>query len=128
MDVSHLIGMILFLPNDDKARIRAALNAEAVGIGNVDVLDIPLGDNDANAATVRDYFKALLQTLWREGEGFSGKRPFGNSGWQYDFDDALVRSGKVHGSAGSDDERAEIVDDAGREAADELISAAIEAL
>ena len=32
--------------------------------------------------TVKDYLKTLLHTLWDEEDGFSGKRPFGNSGWQ----------------------------------------------
>lgn len=127
MDVGDLITMIMTLPADDKARIRAALNTEAVGIGRVDILDLPLGDNDADAATVRDYFKAQLLTLWSEGERFSGKRPFGNSGWQCDLDDALIRAGKVKGTAGTDDEVGE-VDDTERETADALIMGAIRAL
>ena len=49
------------------------------------------GDN----LTCREYLCALLKTLWREGEGFSGKRPFGNSGWDYDLIDALVSGGCV---------------------------------
>jgi hypothetical protein len=39
--------------------------------------DSDAGDN----ITIRDYLRILLETLWEEGEGFSGKRPFGNSGW-----------------------------------------------
>ena len=127
MDVSDLIKMVMSLPSDDRARIRAALNTDAVGIGALGVLDIPLGDNDADAATVRDYFKAQLKTLWSEGESFSGKRPFGNSGWEYDLDDALVRAGKVNGTASSEDERAQI-DDADRDTANAMIFAAIDAL
>lgn len=57
------------------------------------VLDCPMGPNDANAETVRDYLKALLLKVWVQGEGFSGKRPFGNSGWEYDVTDALVEAG-----------------------------------
>lgn len=113
MTVDDLIRMIVMLPDEDKARIRATLNTEAIGVARLDVLDVPLGDNDADAATVRDYFKAQLRTLWQEGEGFSGKRPFGNSGWEYDLNEALVRSGKVSGQldgeGGADpDDQAEV--------------------
>lgn len=48
----------------------------------INILDILMGENDAGALTVRDYLKALLRRLWLEQEGFSGKRPFGNSGWE----------------------------------------------
>lgn len=51
-----------------------------------EVLNIKLdGENDAGAETVRDYLKALLAALWNEGEGFSGKRPLGNSGWEHEL-------------------------------------------
>lgn len=54
-----------------------------------DVLALPMPDNDAGAATVREYLQALLLVLWMEEEGFSGKRPFGNSGWQGELENAL---------------------------------------
>jgi hypothetical protein len=44
------------------------------------------GDN----LTCREYLCALLEVLWDEGESFSGKRPFGNSGWDGDILDALA--------------------------------------
>ena len=47
--------------------------------------------------TIKEYLKALLRTLWQEGEGFSGKRPFGNSGWQYDLYTPLIQHGLVSG-------------------------------
>jgi len=53
------------------------------------ILSIEMVDNDANADTIRDYLKVLLSTLWEEGESFSGKRPFGNSGWEYELLDTL---------------------------------------
>jgi len=56
----------------------------------------------AQEVTVRDYFKALLATLWVEEEGFSGKRPFGNSGWKQDIARELVRLKKVGGTIGMD--------------------------
>ena len=65
---------------------------------NEQILDIPMGDNDAGAATIRDYLIKLLRTLWSEEEGFSGKRPFGNSGWQQEVMVAMVRAGAIKGS------------------------------
>lgn len=46
-----------------------------------EILDLPMDkeENDAQASSVRGYLKTLLKTLWEEGEGFSGKRPLGNS-------------------------------------------------
>jgi hypothetical protein len=47
--------------------------------------------------TLRDFFKELAVKVWEEGEGFSGKRPFGNSGWEYPVYRALIESGSVPG-------------------------------
>lgn len=53
-------------------------------------------DSDAGAQlTVREYFKELLTELWTEKEGFSGKRPFGNSCWEYEVHTALAKEGFV---------------------------------
>lgn len=62
------------------------------------VLNAPMQPNDAGASTIREYLIALLSALWAEGEGFSGKRPFGNSGWEYDVYLALVNAGLIKGS------------------------------
>ena len=63
------------------------------------VLDTALDpDNDAGAGTVRDYLTKLLLTLWDEGEGFSGKRPLGNSGWEGDLIGPLIRDGLIDGA------------------------------
>ena len=61
------------------------------------VLTLPMQDNDAEAATIREYLVALLRQLWAEGEGFSGKRPFGNSGWEWDMYPPLIKAGLVAG-------------------------------
>lgn len=63
----------------------------------INILDILMDDNDADALTVRDYLKALLRQLWIEGEGFSGKRPFGNSAWEYELYYPLVKAGVIQG-------------------------------
>ncbi len=75
------------------------------------ILDLELERNDAKAKTVRDYFKALLKRLLTEEEGFSGKRPFGNSGWTRDLQVPLIKAGIVKGSL-DDDGYIETVDDA----------------
>ena len=50
------------------------------------------------AITVKEYFKRLLYTLWEEEAWFSGKRPFGNSGWQLDIIYVLLEEGYISGS------------------------------
>jgi hypothetical protein len=90
----------------------------------MNVLDCPMGRNDAKAATVKDYLKALLTRLWGEGEGFSGKRPFGNSGWEYDVYQALVANGLVTGTLDEDG----YVNEFDEAAANKLILEAIEGL
>ena len=65
---------------------------------NIDYAKIPMGKNDIGAKTIGEYFEQLLLTLWDEQEGFSGKRPFGNSGWEYDVYASLISAGVVDGS------------------------------
>lgn len=67
-----------------------------------EILDLPMGENDAGANNIREYLKALLMTLWEKEEGFSGKRPFGNSGWQNEIMTALVKGGAVPGKLDAD--------------------------
>ena len=63
---------------------------------------------DFEGYTIRKYLTELLVTLWSEGEGFSGKRPFGNSGWQWDVYVPLVRAGLISGEI--DKQYDEVVD------------------
>lgn len=69
----------------------------------IKALDLPIPENDADAPTVRQYFKELLIALLIEEEGFSGKRPFGNSGWQYDFMEPLEQAGFISPNAGHEE-------------------------
>ena len=73
---------------------------------NVDfteILNTPMPEgNDANAETVGDYLIALLSALWTNGSEFSGKRPFGNSGWKGDIEKALIMSNHVSGQFDED--------------------------
>ncbi len=52
--------------------------------------------------TIREYLELLLLTLWDDQEGFSGKRPFGNSGWEYDLYQPLVKGGFIDGELDSE--------------------------
>jgi hypothetical protein len=88
------------------------------------LLDLPLPENDSGASTVRGYLVALLATLWREQEGFSGKRPFGNSDWQYDIYVGMIKAGIVGGQIDEDG----YVEQADVATADKLILAAIQSL
>lgn len=90
----------------------------------MNLIDIPMEENDAEAKTIGEYLKKLFCTLWGEGEGFSGKRPFGNSGWQHDVYAALIKASVVDGGL---DEYG-CVDDIDYEQADNMIIKAIEDL
>lgn len=48
--------------------------------------------------TIRSYLELLLITLFKEGESFSGKRPFGDSCWEYELYDPLAKAGLVRGT------------------------------
>lgn len=66
------------------------------------ILDTPLPDNDAGAATVREYLTELLATLWQEEECFSAKRPFGEGGWQHEIYAPLIKAGLIAGTLTED--------------------------
>lgn len=89
-----------------------------------DVLDCPMRDNDAGADTVRTYLVALLSEVWRHRECFGGKRPFGNSGWQYELYTALAQRGYITGEFDEDG----YLDDVDSDAGDRLIADAIQYL
>lgn len=61
--------------------------------------------------TIRGYFKAMLDKLWEQGEGFSGKRPFGNSGWEADLQRPLVLAGVIDGTIAIYNEDTRMYDD-----------------
>jgi len=91
-----------------------------------EILDCPMDPktNDAQASTVREYLAALLAELWKAGEGFSGKRPFGNSGWEWEVYTALVREELVPGVIDDDG----YLDEVDQDAADRVVREAITTL
>lgn len=61
-------------------------------------LDLEIYSTDLDQEiTLREYFKKLLTQLWIDEESFNGKRPFGNSGWQYDVYTSLIKHGLIPG-------------------------------
>jgi hypothetical protein len=63
------------------------------------LLSLPLQQpNDARVKTIREYLQKLLTKVLEEGESFSGKRPFGNSGWHYELYFPLVQANLVKGT------------------------------
>lgn len=67
-----------------------------------EILDFAYRFEDAEANSLREYFQNLLFQLWLKGEGFSGKRPFGNSGWKYDIAQCLVAQNVLVGFTDGD--------------------------
>ena len=67
------------------------------------VLNARIEEEDSGATSLREYFKLMLQAVFDEDEGFSGKRPFGNSGWQHGLAIQLVKAGVLDGKLLTDD-------------------------
>lgn len=93
----------------------------------MNILDIPMNPNknEAGASSIRGYLKNLLLCMWDDPEAFSGKRPFGNSGWEYELYSALIVAGIVKGTL---DEEGYIEQFQDRVLADQLITDAIKNL
>lgn len=88
-------------------------------------LDVQFYSDDlAQDITIREYLKALLETLWIEDEGFSGKRPLGNSGWKYQIYAALIKYGFIPGDLDEDG----YVDNVDTKTADEFVLKLISSL
>lgn len=68
----------------------------------ISAYDVRFDSDAGNGLTVREYLKKILLAVWDDGESFSGKRPFGNSGWEYDIYSALIKSGHIQGELDED--------------------------
>ena len=85
---------------------------------NKKVLDLKVDNSDFNKdLTIRGYLHLLLTVMWDQKVGFSGKRPFGNSGWEYDLYFPLVKNNIVGGRL---DEHG-FLEDVDEEKADQII-------
>jgi hypothetical protein len=63
--------------------------------GLLDALEVRFDSDAGDDLTVRDYLRTLLMTVWDEQESFSGKRPFGNSGWEFEVMMPLAKAGFI---------------------------------
>ena len=70
----------------------------------LEALEVRFDSDAGDNITVRDYLRILLSTLWSEKEGFSGKRPFGNSSWDFELCEPLVKGGFIPGTFNEDGE------------------------
>jgi hypothetical protein len=61
-----------------------------------DILDTPMVDNDADAETLGEFLGLILMRVWQQQDGFSGKRPFGNSGWTWYVYESLAAAGEIN--------------------------------
>jgi hypothetical protein len=107
--------------------MRSIVKTIIVDNGAQAALKLPLGEqgeHDSGCTTVREYLRELLRKVWTEGGGFSGGHPFGNSGWEYDLYEPLVRAGLI---AGKTDEDGYVIS-CDRAAGDALIAQAIEVM
>lgn len=85
------------------------------------VLALPMRPNDSGADTIRGY-------LVRLGDGFSGKRPFGNSSWGFDLYRPLIAANAIGGTLDPDEGFIEDLPDEARREGVALIAAAVRAL
>lgn len=69
----------------------------------LNVLELRFNSDAGKNLTIREYLYKLLATLWVEQEGFSGKRPFGNSGWEDDIYKVLIKNKILKGKLDSDE-------------------------
>lgn len=114
--IAYLIKRTLISDFPDKV-FRTEPSAE-------EILNLKLGYNDAHASTVREFMRKLLVKMWDEGEGFSGKKPFGNSGWEQPITLAMIRAKLINGEIDEDG----FIKTMDRSASERLIRKAINAL
>lgn len=91
---------------------------------HVRVLAAPMAENNAGAQTVGEYLVKLVDRVWRRGDEFSGKRPFGYSSWCFEVYSALISAGLIEGTFDEDGYVDKLSHDE-RLRADELVADAI---
>lgn len=93
-----------------------------------EILNLRVEDYDL---TIAEFFESCMMALWMEGESFSGKRPFGNSGWEYDIINALAAGDfikskkKIFDGGGFADYTEYTISDQERKKADKIIKGVI---
>ena len=79
---------------------------------------------ESHNLTLVGYLKLILTAVWEENEQFSGKRPLGNSGWQYDVYKAFIKAELIEGKLDEDG----CVEECNDREGDELVLAVIQRL
>lgn len=87
-------------------------------------LQLPTQGGPREGAPVGEYLGSLLHMVWEFGEGFDGKRPFGDSGWQWEIYEVLLRAGLIPGTLTADGWAEEF----DRAAGDALITRCVDAM
>lgn len=81
-----------------------------------EILQLKLNhSHGGEAITIKEYFHDLLKMVWIEQEGFDGKRPWGNSGWDFDVYVPLIKAGLIAGKLDKEGYIAELDEDAAKE-------------
>ena len=82
-----IIDGVRYVPESKKSKKKTTKSA----------LDLRLDTDVGKNITLREYLYTLLKTLWAKNEDFSGKRPFGNSNWQFVVYKELIKEGYISG-------------------------------
>ena len=91
----------------------------------MEALDLKFDSDAGEGLTVRGYLRKLLLTLWGDGESFSAKRPFGNSGWDFELYAPLVKAGFIRGSIDADGYVEDVDDSSAEQFVADLIEEAL---
>jgi hypothetical protein len=65
-------------------------------------LDLRFNHHDLGDVSLREFYCNLLLKLWEDPYGFSGKKPYGNSGWDEPVYAALIKAGVMSGEFDSE--------------------------
>ena len=91
---------------DDISHLEAEIRRKLIAVTEYSAQELrklPM-HGEYQGITLGEYFDDLLMTLWEQGEGFSGKRPFGNSGWENDVYIALLAAQATAGYISFDED------------------------
>lgn len=83
--------------NKDGGLVLAKKRVPTMTIEEIANLVVPDPIQDGKTTTIKGYLLSILRTFLKEGEGFSGKRPFGNGGWEYDLYTVMIKAGAIDG-------------------------------
>lgn len=63
------------------------------------IMSLPMPHPESgDDSTIGENLRDIMRRVWEKEEGFSGKRPWGYSGWQLSFYEVLVKFDVIEGS------------------------------